>query len=48
MERVVKTLDELTSPRLIFTDSEQSIYLADMLGNRLTDVLRVCNGDIVY
>lgn len=35
-------------PRLVFSDSTQSIYLADMSGDGLTDLVRIRNGDICY
>jgi RHS repeat-associated protein len=46
--RVPKASDEEKGARLIFEDPEQSIYLADMSGDGLTDVVRVRNGDISY
>ncbi|HFD87800.1 MAG TPA: toxin, partial [Gammaproteobacteria bacterium] len=47
-ETVRKTLDEETSPRIVFADQTQSIYLSDMSGDGLTDILRIRNGDICY
>ena len=47
-ERANKTLDELKGPRLVFADPEESIYLADMSGDGLTDILRIRNGDVAY
>ena len=46
--RVARALDEETGPRIVFSDAEQSIYLADMSGDGLTDILRVRNGEVCY
>ncbi|QBS44349.1 SpvB/TcaC N-terminal domain-containing protein [Nocardia sp. CS682] len=35
-------------PRLVFADPEQSVYLADMTGDGLTDLVRIRNGEIAY
>jgi RHS repeat-associated protein len=40
--------DEERQPRLVFSDSTQSIYLADMSGDGLTDLVRIRNGEICY
>jgi RHS repeat-associated protein len=40
--------DEERGPRLVFADPEQTIYLADMTGDGLTDLVRVRNGEICY
>jgi len=45
---VPKSLDEEEGPRLVFADGTQSIYLADMCGDGLTDLVRVRNGEISY
>lgn len=47
-ERVVKVLDEEHGPDLVFADRTQSIYLADMSGDGLTDLLRIRNGEVCY
>jgi RHS repeat-associated protein len=41
-------LDEEKGPRLVFADGTQSIYLADMSGDGLTDLVRISNGEICY
>ena len=46
--RSVQSLDEEQGPRLVFGDAEQAIYLADMSGDGLSDLVRVRNGDICY
>jgi RHS repeat-associated protein len=41
-------LDEDKGPRLVFADGSQSIYLADLSGDGLTDLARIRNGEICY
>jgi len=40
--------DEETGPRIIFADLEQSIYLSDMSGDGLMDIVRIRNGEVCY
>lgn len=46
--RVVMALEEERGPTLVLADGEQSVYLADMSGDGLTDIVRIRNGDICY
>ena len=46
--RVQQTLDEEKGPRLVFADGTQSIYLADLSGDGLTDLVRIRNGEVCY
>jgi RHS repeat-associated protein len=46
--RVAQALDEEHGPRLVFSDGEQSIFLADMCGDGLTDLVRIRNGEVCY
>jgi RHS repeat-associated protein len=46
--RVAKPFDEEKGPRLVFADGTQSIYLADMSGDGLTDLVRIGNGEVCY
>ena len=46
--RVAQALDGEESPRLCFADCEQSIYLADLSGDGLTDLVRLRNGEVCY
>ena len=46
--RVPQSYSEEKGPCLLFSDPEQTIYLADMSGDGLTDLLRIRNGDVVY
>ena len=43
-----KIFDEEKGPAIVFTDSTQSIVLADMSGDGLMDIVRIRNKDIVY
>lgn len=40
--------DEETGPQLLFADGTQSVYLADMSGDGLTDLVRIRNGEVCY
>jgi RHS repeat-associated protein len=46
--QVAKALDEKQGPAVVFEDREQVIYLADMCGDGLTDIVRIRNGSIGY
>lgn len=39
---------EEPGPRVMLADPEQTIYLADMSGDGLSDLVRVCNGEVCY
>lgn len=43
-----KILDEEKGPAIVFADSQQTIYLADLNGDGLTDIVRIRNGEICY
>lgn len=46
--RVSQALDEEKGPHLVFADGTQSIYLSDMSGDGLTDLVRIRNGEVCY
>ena len=46
--RVAAPLEEGMGPRVVFADGTQSIYLADMCGDGLTDIVRIRNGEVCY
>ncbi len=46
--RVFQELDEEKGPRIILNESYQSIYLADMSGDGLSDLVRIKNGEVCY
>jgi RHS repeat-associated protein len=43
-----QSADEGRGPRLVFADGELSVYLADMCGDGLADLVRVRNGEVCY
>ncbi|MBC7602031.1 MAG: toxin [Ramlibacter sp.] len=45
---VRRPADEDEGPALVFADGTQSIFLADMSGAGLTDLVRIRNGEICY
>ncbi|WP_375758782.1 SpvB/TcaC N-terminal domain-containing protein [Corallococcus exercitus] len=45
---VRKPWDEEKGPRLVFADGTQAVYLADMNGDGLTDLVRIRNGEACY
>ncbi len=45
---VHKATDEERGPAIVFADSTQSIFLADMSGDGLTDIVRIRNGEVCY
>ncbi len=47
-QRVHQVLDEERGLRLVFADGTQSIYLADLSGDGLTDLVRIRNGEVCY
>ena len=46
--RVAQALDEERGPRIVFADGTQSVYLADLSGDGLTDIARIRNGEVCY
>jgi RHS repeat-associated protein len=47
-EMAYKTFDEEKGPAIVFADPVDSIFLADMTGDGLTDIVRIRNGEISY
>lgn len=48
MQRAVKPFDEERGAAVIFADETQSIFLADMTGDGLSDIVRIRNAEICY
>ena len=48
MRRVTVPSDEERGPAVVFTDDAQALFLADMSGDGLSDLVRVRNGDVSY
>jgi len=46
--KIYNTVTEERGPRLLTADGTQSIYLSDMSGDGLTDLVRIRNGEICY
>jgi RHS repeat-associated protein len=44
----IKQTDEEEGPHVVFADSTQSIFLADMSGDGMTDIVRIRNGEVCY
>jgi RHS repeat-associated protein len=40
--------DERDGPRVVFADEGQTVFLADMSGDGLTDIVRIRNGHVCY
>lgn len=47
-EPVPQTLDEERGPRLVFADGTATIFLADMCGDGLVDIVRVRSDEVSY
>ncbi|UPT86954.1 hypothetical protein HAP41_0000043195 [Bradyrhizobium barranii subsp. apii] len=48
VHRVAKVLDERRGPRCVFSEVNQTVFLADLSGDGLTDIIRIRNGDVCY
>jgi RHS repeat-associated protein len=48
VRKTTKPFDEETGPHIVFADAKQTIYLADMSGDGMTDILRIRNGEVCY
>lgn len=46
--RIAKALDDERGPRVVFGDGTQTVFLADLSGDGLTDIVRVRNGEVCY
>ena len=46
--RLRVSYDEEAGPAVIFADGTQSIYVADMSGDGLSDIVRIRNGEVCY
>ncbi|TDW49139.1 RHS repeat-associated protein [Flavobacterium sp. 270] len=47
-KKTSKSFDEESGPNIVFADEKQTIYLADMSGSGMIDILRIRNGEICY
>jgi RHS repeat-associated protein len=46
--RIPKPRDEEEGPAVVFADGTQAIFVADMSGDGLTDIVRIRNGEVCY
>ena len=47
-ERAPRAWDENRGPALVFAEETQTVFLADMTGDGLTDLVRIRNGELCY
>jgi hypothetical protein len=47
-QRLPQSWDEEKGPKLVFSDPTQSIFLADLSGDGLSDLVRIRNGEVCY
>ena len=47
-QKTPKSSDEEEGPHLEFADIKQSIFLADMSGDGMTDIVRIRSGEVCY
>jgi RHS repeat-associated protein len=47
-KRTIRATDEETGPAILFYDPLQTIFLADMSGDGMTDIVRIRNGEVCY
>lgn len=48
IHKTTKPFDEEAGPHIVFADPEQTIFLADMSGDGLSDIVRIRNGEVCY
>jgi len=46
--KTLKSFDEEKGPHIVFADNQQTIFLADMSGDGMTDIVRIRNGEVCY
>jgi RHS repeat-associated protein len=47
-QRISQALDEELGPHLVFAEATQTVYLADLSGDGLTDLVRIRNSEVCY
>jgi RHS repeat-associated protein len=47
-QKTSKPFNEEAGPHIVFADEKQTIFLADMSGDGMTDIVRIRNGEICY
>jgi RHS repeat-associated protein len=46
--QIPRQTDEEAGPHLVFAEATQTVFLADMTGDGLTDIVRIRNGEVCY
>lgn len=46
--RAIRALDEEKGPRVVFSDTSESVHIADLSGDGLSDLVRIRNGEVCY
>ncbi|OPX84237.1 MAG: Mono(ADP-ribosyl)transferase SpvB [Pelotomaculum sp. PtaB.Bin104] len=46
--KTMQPFDEEAGPHIVFADPKQTVFLADMSGDGLTDLVRIRNGEVCY
>lgn len=46
--KAAKPFDEEKGPNIVFADGSETIFLADMCGDGMTDIVRIRNGEVCY
>ena len=46
--KTIKSFDEEAGPHIVFSDPLQTVFLADMSGDGMTDIVRIRNGEVCY
>jgi len=46
--KTFKPFDEEAGPHIVFADQKQTIFLADMVGDGMTDIVRIRNAEVCY
>lgn len=47
-QRMATAIDERDGPRMVFADGSETIFLADMSGDGMTDLVRIRNGEVCW
>ena len=48
IHKTPRSFDEERDPQLVFADATQTIFIADMSGDGLSDIVRIRNGQVCY
>ncbi len=47
-QKTPKSFDEEAGPHIVFADEKQTVFMADMSGDGMTDIARIRNGEVCY